>query len=178
MPMPRSKPPPPAPVERTTVREDGDLLLVESPTAEEALQRLSSLLGPDVEIVAAGKVTRGGIGGFFARELVQLSARCPSRPPPAAPTPPTGPEAPLKAPDEPEAPLKAPDEPREQAMTSLLNGSGRPTIASTAPPPETPTPAPVPAGVEIPNHLRALLSQRMADPAVPVGLPLSEPLRG
>jgi len=96
MPMPRSKPPTPGPAERTTVREDGDLLLVESPTAEEALERLSLLLGPDVEIVAAGKVTRGGIGGFFAREMVQLSARSPGRP---APAPPTGPEAPLKAPD-------------------------------------------------------------------------------
>src|SRR5439155_1270304 len=62
MPMPRSKPPTPAPGERTTVRESGDLLLVESPTAEEALERLSSLLGPDVEIVAAEKVTRGGLG--------------------------------------------------------------------------------------------------------------------
>src|SRR2546426_12359465 len=93
MPMPRSKPPPPAPVERTTVREDGDLLLVESPTAEEALERLSSLLGPDVEIVAAGKVTRGGIGGVFPREMVQLSARCPSRPAAAAPAAPTAPPA-------------------------------------------------------------------------------------
>src|SRR5437588_8116266 len=150
MPMPRSKPPTPA-AERTTVREDGDLLLVEAPTAEEALERLSSLLGPDVEIVAAGKVTRGGIGGFFAREMVQLSARCPSRPPPAAPPPTTGPEAPLKAPDEPEAPLKAPDEPGQRAMASLLNGSGRPTIAPPAAPPEPPKPATAPAGVEIPR---------------------------
>src|SRR5438270_13852843 len=100
MPMPRSKPPTPA-AERTTVREDGDLLLVESPTAEEALERLSSLLGPDVEIVAAGKVTRGGIGGFFAREMVQLSARCPNPPAPAAPAPTAGPEGSLKAPDGP-----------------------------------------------------------------------------
>src|SRR5258708_39689790 len=108
MPRPRSKPPASGPAERTTVREDGALLLVESPTAEEALERLSLLLGPDVEIVAAGKVTRGGIGGFFAREMVQLSARSQGCP---APAPPTGPEAPPKAPDQPEAPLKAPDEP-------------------------------------------------------------------
>src|SRR6267143_1295909 len=124
MPMPRSKPPTSGPAERTTVWEDGDLLLVESPTAEEALERLSSLLGPDVEIVAAGKVTRGGIGGFFAREMVQLSARCPSRPPPAGPAPPIRTEA--------------PDGPAERAMASLLNGSGRPTIAPPAPPPELP----------------------------------------
>src|SRR5258708_18540527 len=93
MPMPRSKPPTAAPAERTTVREDGDLLLVESPTAEEALDRLSSLLGPDVQIVAAGKVARGGVGGFFAREMVQLSARSPSRPVPAPPAPPAAPAA-------------------------------------------------------------------------------------
>src|SRR3989442_13221089 len=101
MPMPRSKPPTPAPVERTTVREDGDLLLVESPTAEEALERLSSLLGPDVEIVAAGKVTRGGIGGFFPPGVVPLSARRPRRPPPPAPAPPPRPRAPPQAPDGP-----------------------------------------------------------------------------
>src|ERR1700704_5342232 len=83
MPMPRSKHPADATSGRTTVRESGALLLVESPTAEEALDRLSSLLGPDAEIVAAGKVARGGGGGFFAREMVQLSARAPSRAAPA-----------------------------------------------------------------------------------------------
>ncbi|HEY2665784.1 MAG TPA: hypothetical protein VGK51_03010 [Actinomycetota bacterium] len=167
MPMPRSKPPTPASAERTTVREEGDLLLVESPTAEEALERLSSLLGPDVEIVAAGKVTRGGIGGFFARELVQLSARSSSRPAPAGAAPTTGPQATLNAPGGPEAPLKAPGGPGERAMTSLLNGTGRPTIAPTAPPPEPPRPATPPAAVEIPTHLRALLARRMAEPAAP-----------
>src|SRR5947209_1305396 len=146
MPMPRSKPATSAPAERTTVREDGGLLLVEAPTAEEALERLSSLLGPDVEIVAAGKVTRGGVGGFFAREMVQLSARCPSGPAPATPALPTG--------------LQAPGRPGERAMASLLNGSGRPTIAPPAPPPEPPKAATPPATVEIPSHLRALLSQR------------------
>ena len=127
MPMPRSKPPTPAPAERTTVREDGDLLLVESPTAEEALQRLSSLLGPDVEIVAAGKVTRGGIGGFFAREMVQLSARCPSRPAAAAPAAPTGPEAALKAPDGPEA------APHQLWMDSTAPGAESTTSPSVFP---------------------------------------------
>src|SRR2546422_11641204 len=113
MPMLRSKFTTAA-TERTTVRESGDLLLVESPTAEEALERLSSLLGPDVEIVAAGKVTRGGIGGFFAREMVQLSARCPRRPAPAAPP----------AHPRPQAPPQAPGQPRPPARTPLLNRSG------------------------------------------------------
>src|SRR6266513_1020655 len=115
MPMPRSKPPTPVPGERTTVRETGDLLLVESPTAEEALDRLSSLLGPDVEIVAAGKVARGGVGGFFAREMVQLSARSPSRPAPAPPVAPAPPASIGLA---------------EPAMASLLNGGGRPAAAA------------------------------------------------
>src|SRR4030081_3185292 len=81
MPMLRSKFITTAASERTTVRERGDLLLVESPTAEEALDRLSSLLGPDVEIIAANKVARGGGGGFFAREVVPLTPRAPPRPP-------------------------------------------------------------------------------------------------
>src|SRR5438309_11961620 len=113
MPMPRSKHPADASAERTTVREEGDLLLVESPTAEEALDRLSALLGPDVEIVAAGKVARGGVGGFFAREMVQLSARSPSRLAPAAPP----------------RPAPASVGVAESAMASPLNGSGRPTAA-------------------------------------------------
>src|SRR5882762_7074051 len=143
MPMPRSKHPADASSERTTVREEGDLLLVESPTAEEALERLSLLLGPDVEIVAAGKVARGGVGGFFAREMVQLSARSPSRPAPAPP---------------------ASIRPAEPAMASLLNGSGRPAAVPRSPQPEAPA---LDAASEIPAHLRALLSERMAEPAAP-----------
>src|SRR3989442_9015020 len=123
MSMRRSKPRTPGPAGRTTVRESGDLLLVESPTAEEALERLSSLLGPDVEIVAAGKVARGGVGGFFAREMVQLSARSPSRP---APFPP--------APSAPSAAIGL----AESAMASLLNGSGRPAAAPRSSQPEAP----------------------------------------
>src|SRR2546430_17062083 len=108
MPMPRSKHTADASAERTTVREEGDLLLVESPTAEEALQRLSSLLGPDVEIVAAGKVTRGGIGGFFSPGAVPPSAR-PPRPPPPAPPPPPPPPPPR--PPHPPAPTPRPRTP-------------------------------------------------------------------
>src|SRR2546430_12859782 len=98
MPMPRSKHTADASAERTTVREEGDLLLVESPTAEEALQRLSSLLGPDVEIVAAGKVTRGGIGGVFPPGGGPPSAPCPGPPPPPPPPAPPGPPAPDQPP--------------------------------------------------------------------------------
>jgi hypothetical protein len=50
------------------------LLTVEAETAEEALERISAELGPDARIVAAERVRRGGIAGFFAKEMVQLTA--------------------------------------------------------------------------------------------------------
>ncbi len=52
-----------------------DQLTVERPTTEEALTEVSAQLGPGAEIVTARKVARGGIAGFFAREMVQLTAR-------------------------------------------------------------------------------------------------------
>ncbi len=58
---------------------------VECPTTEEALAEVTARLGPAAEIVSAQKVARGGIGGFFAREMVQIVAR------PAAPEPPPQP---------------------------------------------------------------------------------------
>lgn len=57
------------------VQGAGDLVTVEAPTAEEALEELSARLGPGAKILDASKVHRGGVGGFFARELVQLTAR-------------------------------------------------------------------------------------------------------
>ncbi|MEA2503370.1 MAG: hypothetical protein QOG36_413 [Actinomycetota bacterium] len=168
MPMLRSKHATDASSERTTVREDGDLLLVESPTAEEALDRLSSLLGPDVEIVAAGKVARGGVGGFFAREMVQLSARNPPRPAPAAP-----PRLASAVPAAPAAPASIGL--AESAMASLLNGSGRPAAAPRSSQPEAPA---LYAATEMPAHLRALLSERMAEPAAPAAPPEGEPTFG
>jgi hypothetical protein len=165
--MPRSKHTGDASSGRTTVREEGDLLLVESPTAEEALDRLSSLLGPDVQIVAAGKVARGGVGGFFAKEMVQLSARSPSHPVPAPPAPPAAPAA------------TPPTGLAESAMASLLNGSGRPTAAPRRSQPEAPS---LDVAEEIPAHLRALLSERMGEaagePAAPAALPEEEPTFG
>ena len=56
----------PMPAEPTTI---------EAPTLEEALSQVAAALGPDAEIVEAQKVHRGGVGGFFAKEVVQLTAR-------------------------------------------------------------------------------------------------------
>src|SRR5690606_11279616 len=52
-----------------------DALTVEAGTAEQALAEISSRLGPDAEILDARKVPKGGIAGFFAKELVQITAR-------------------------------------------------------------------------------------------------------
>lgn len=53
---------------------EGDLLVVEAPSAEEALEAVTERLGADAKILSAERVRRGGIAGFFAREMVQLTA--------------------------------------------------------------------------------------------------------
>jgi hypothetical protein len=50
-------------------------LTVEAETVEDALAEISMELGENAEIMRAQKVHRGGVGGFFAREMVQLTAR-------------------------------------------------------------------------------------------------------
>jgi len=52
-----------------------DTLTVEAGTAEQALEEITTRLGPNAEIIDARKVQKGGIAGFFARELVQITAR-------------------------------------------------------------------------------------------------------
>lgn len=54
---------------------DESVLTVEAPTAEEALLEVSAAFGVDAEILSAEKVARGGIGGFFSKEMVQIRAR-------------------------------------------------------------------------------------------------------
>lgn len=64
--------------ERTPTMINGDELgtvVVEADTAEMAMERLADELGDDVRIIDARKVRRGGVGGFFSRELVQLTAQ-------------------------------------------------------------------------------------------------------
>lgn len=52
----------------------GATVVVEGATGEEALAELHARLGVTAQVVEARKVHRGGIGGFFAREAVQLHA--------------------------------------------------------------------------------------------------------
>lgn len=47
--------------------------VVEAPTAEAALAEVQRRHGASARIVRAEKVLRGGVGGFFQRELVQLT---------------------------------------------------------------------------------------------------------
>jgi len=54
--------------------DPGDLLTVEAPTAADAVARVHEQLGPDARIVHASKVLRGGMWGFFPKEVVQLQA--------------------------------------------------------------------------------------------------------
>lgn len=54
------------------------LIEIEADTVEDAMAKLAADVGEKAEIVEARKVQRGGLGGFFARERVLLTARRPS----------------------------------------------------------------------------------------------------
>jgi hypothetical protein len=73
--------------EPTTDPVDGATLVAEAATAEAALAEVHDQLGPDARILDARRVHRGGIGGFFAKETVQLHAA------PGLPTTPSSPPA-------------------------------------------------------------------------------------
>jgi hypothetical protein len=49
-----------------------ETVTVEAATIEEALAQISVDLGPDARILSADRVRRGGIGGFFAKEVVEV----------------------------------------------------------------------------------------------------------
>lgn len=58
-----------------TPDREPDIVMVEAPTAQKALEQVSARFGSRAQIVGASKVLRGGIGGFFAREMIQLRVR-------------------------------------------------------------------------------------------------------
>jgi hypothetical protein len=47
---------------------------IEADTVEEALARLAEQVGPGAKILHANRVRRGGVAGFFAREVIELVA--------------------------------------------------------------------------------------------------------
>lgn len=57
------------------IENDDGSITVEGETPQAALDAVHSRLGPEAEIVKASKVSRGGIGGFFAREEFHVTAR-------------------------------------------------------------------------------------------------------
>lgn len=67
--------PPEAPARDDVDATHPDALTVEAPTAEKAIAQVHERLGPDAEIVAADRVLRGGLWGFFPKQVVQLTAR-------------------------------------------------------------------------------------------------------
>ncbi len=53
---------------------EGATDVIEAATAEAAIAEVHERLGPDAQIIDARRELRGGIGGFFAKEIVQLHA--------------------------------------------------------------------------------------------------------
>jgi hypothetical protein len=49
-----------------------ETVTVEAATIEEALAQISVDLGPNARILSADRVRKGGIGGFFAKEVVEV----------------------------------------------------------------------------------------------------------
>lgn len=52
----------------------GATVTIEAATVEEALARLAEQVGPGAKILHANRVRRGGVAGFFAREVIELVA--------------------------------------------------------------------------------------------------------
>jgi hypothetical protein len=61
-----------------TQAETPSTVTIEADTVEEALGRLSAEVGPGARILRADRVRRGGIAGFFAKEVVEIEAEAPS----------------------------------------------------------------------------------------------------
>lgn len=59
--------------------DDTTTITIEADTVEEALGRLSTELGPGARIVRADRVRKGGIAGFFAREVIEIEAEAPEK---------------------------------------------------------------------------------------------------
>lgn len=80
---------------RTSPREtrpepiDGATDVIEADTTEAAIAKVHEHLGADARILEARRALRGGVAGFFAKEVVQLHV-APAAPAPTAPPPPSG----------------------------------------------------------------------------------------
>lgn len=70
--MPTPKPDP-STADQLAATDDGTVT-VEAPTTQEAMEAVTDRLGPRATIVRADRVLRGGVGGFFGKQMVQLTA--------------------------------------------------------------------------------------------------------
>lgn len=52
----------------------GETVTIEAATVEEALAQLADTVGPAAKIIGANRVRKGGVAGFFAKELIELVA--------------------------------------------------------------------------------------------------------
>ena len=60
--------------QETTIDDvGGGMLVVEAPSVEDALAAVAEQIGPEGTIISAEKVSRGGVGGFFAKEIYRVS---------------------------------------------------------------------------------------------------------
>lgn len=123
----------------TTETPPASPVTIEADTVEEALARVTSELGPDATIVSAERVRRGGIAGFFAREVIELIAE-PGGALPILEAP--APEAPaIVAPPAPEAPTGGVETAFQRLLAAAEEDTpvvARPVVRETPPTPTGP----------------------------------------
>lgn len=110
----------------------------EGETVEEVLAEVRATLGADAEIVEANKVRRGGLGGFFAKESVEVMAR----PRAAHPAPDADPVTPASLQDIVAAISAREDATRTEDATRADDAAGPEVPAPSAPAHPTVTTAP------------------------------------
>lgn len=122
-------------------------ITIEADSVEDALAEVAARLGPRARIVRADRVRRGGIAGFFAREVVEVVATAEE---PAATSPSTADDP------DPQTPARGVERALQQMMAAAEEASfaevlGRTLVAGASPgtdpestPPRAPT-ATIPA---------------------------------
>ncbi len=104
-------------------------ITIEADSVEDALAEVAARLGPRARIVRADRVRRGGIAGFFAREVVEVVATAEE---PTATSPPPGDDP------APETPTRGVDRALRQMMEAAEEASfaevlGRTLVAGASP---------------------------------------------
>lgn len=119
-------------------------ITIEADTVESALAEVAERLGPGARILEANRVRRGGLAGFFAREVVEVVAAPAEHTPPSPPSDPTEPA--------PASPPRGVDGALQRMLDAADEGSfaevlGRTLVAAAAGPPRA-TPPVVAGGLD------------------------------